>query len=158
MSVAQAGGLSESGPDLPIPRGAISRWLCRTLLTSPDRRSTTAPRSLYDRADSGDVVADDDFQLALHVVCELSYRAFAGVDDAWEWDPRVLDLRRNLERRFESALRDAVERAGLLAGVETVAAVLRRFVGPSLSEHMVRRGTADQFREFCIHRSAYQLK
>jgi hypothetical protein len=29
---------------------------------------------------------------------------------------------------------------------------------PSLSEHLERTGTRDQFREFAIHRSAYQLK
>jgi hypothetical protein len=30
--------------------------------------------------------------------------------------------------------------------------------GPSLSRYMAERGTLDQFREFAIHRSAYQLK
>jgi len=30
--------------------------------------------------------------------------------------------------------------------------------GPSLSTYLLEAGTLDQFREFCVHRSAYQLK
>ena len=36
--------------------------------------------------------------------------------------------------------------------------MLRRFNGPSLSAHVESRGTLEQFREFAVHRSAYQLK
>ena len=36
--------------------------------------------------------------------------------------------------------------------------VLARAGGPSLSGHMAREGTREEFVEFCVHRSAYQLK
>ena len=39
-----------------------------------------------------------------------------------------------------------------------MAEVLGRADGPSLSGHMAREGTRDEFVEFCVHRSAYQLK
>jgi hypothetical protein len=35
---------------------------------------------------------------------------------------------------------------------------IRASSGPSLSSHFLEKGTLDQFREFCVHRSAYQLK
>ena len=55
-------------------------------------------------------------------------------------------------------LRAAVDRSGLTAGATTVAEVLGRADGPSLSGHMAREGTRAEFVEFCVHRSAYQLK
>ncbi len=105
-----------------------------------------------------DPLADDDLQLALHVIYELSYRGFDGVDDRWEWDPAVLELRAQLEARFEDALRHVVGATHLTDHAREVGQVLDRFNGPSLSRHMEEQGTLDQFREFAIHRSAYQLK
>lgn len=105
-----------------------------------------------------DTTTDDDAQLTLHCIYELSYRGFAGVDDAWEWAPPLLDLRRALEARFERDLRVAVDRSDLTTGATTVAEVLARADGPSLSGHMAREGTRAEFVEFCLHRSAYQLK
>ena len=53
---------------------------------------------------------------------------------------------------------DVVAAAHLTDHAHEVGQVLDRFNGPSLSRHMEERGTLDQFREFAIHRSAYQLK
>jgi hypothetical protein len=108
----------------------------------------------------GDPLADDDLQLALYVCYELHYRSFAGVDEEWEWDPRLLAIRAELEALFEAALRRAVTVAPVAP--DAVEAELRRMVadddGPPLSRTLEREASLEQFREFMIHRSAYQLK
>jgi len=108
---------------------------------------------------SGDPLSDDDLQLALYCCYELHYRGFAGVDPAWEWDPALLAWRAALETAFLDAVRDLRPRAPCAAGtVERLRALLDGHEGPSLSSHVLERGTLAQMREFCIHRSAYQLK
>jgi heme oxygenase-like protein len=107
-----------------------------------------------------DPLADDDLHLALYACYELHYRSFAGVDEGWEWDPRLLAVRAELEALFEAALRRAVT----VDPVEpdAVEAELRRMVseddGPPLARTLEREASLAQFREFMIHRSAYQLK
>jgi hypothetical protein len=73
-----------------------------------------------------------------------------------------LTLRRDLERIFEEALRDA---AGPVAGDVppgqadvALRAVAEADDGPALSQYMAREGTREQLLEFLVHRSAYQLK
>lgn len=44
---------------------------------------------------------------------------------------------------------------GAKAAVQTA---IDRFIGPSLSRHMAKHGTLEQFRKFAVHQSAYQLK
>ena len=148
----------DQAPPLPAPRGPLSEWLCRVLTRDPDDVASPGHRLHRAVATIPDTTTDDDAQLTLHCIYELSYRGFAGVDDAWEWAPPLLDLRRALEARFERDLRAAVDRSGLTAGATTVAEVLGRASGPSLSGHMAREGTRAEFVEFCLHRSAYQLK
>jgi len=138
------------GPALPQPRGPVSRALIELLRDAPDATDGRAPIALSS--------TDEDAHLALHCIYELSYRGFAGVSDEWEWDPRVLAVRRTLERRFEDEVRRAVAVSGLTDGARTVQDVIDRFSGPSLSSFMAREGSREQFTEFCIHRSAYQLK
>ena len=46
----------------------------------------------------------EDLQLALYCCYELHYRGFDGVDERWEWEPSLLALRAELERRFEREL------------------------------------------------------
>jgi Iron-containing redox enzyme len=142
------------GPPLPTGRGPLSEWLLDVVGLEPDNALPPVPT--VDMA--VDPLGDDDLHLALHAIYELSYRGFAGVDDAWDRDPRIDAFRRGLERRFEERLREVAAERRLLAGAETVGHVLERFVGPSLSGHMAERGTVGQFDEFAIHRSAYQLK
>lgn len=108
-----------------------------------------------------DPLADDDLQLAFYLCFELHYRSFPGVDPDWEWDLGQLGLRAQLERAFFGALEDALgpgepvdpERVGdllfaLEAGDE----------GVSLSRRLELEADLEQFREFVVHRSLYQLK
>jgi Iron-containing redox enzyme len=140
-------------PRLPSPRGPLSAAVLARLAGPPGPVSVPGPSA-------GDPLADDDLQLALYVCYELHYRSFAGVDERWEWDPRLLAVRAKLEAAFEAALRRAVAVVPVEpAGVE---AELRRMVaeddGPPLSRTLEREASLEQFREFMVHRSAYQLK
>ena len=106
-----------------------------------------------------DALADDDLQLALYCCYELHYRGFDGIDDALEWDPRVLTFRRGLESAFEAALLKVVPRTEPDGSIpEGLFALAKADEAPSMSRFLQRFATADQFREFLIHRSAYQLK
>jgi hypothetical protein len=107
-----------------------------------------------------DTITEDDLQLALYCCYELHYGSFPGVDDQWEWEPSLLWLRRELERRFESDLRSGVGEAHIHP--EGVVPHLWELAtssdGPSLSGWVEQNGTLEHFREFAKHRSAYQLK
>jgi len=110
-----------------------------------------------------DPLADEDLHLALYLCYELHYRGLPGVDERWEWDPGLLAFRATLEEAFEAALVAAVGPAaddGVTAGEMDVAlrAIAEADDGPSLSRHLERDGTREQFLEFLVHRSAYQLK
>jgi hypothetical protein len=139
-------------PALPEARGEVSELVLATLSRPPHDLTAGVPPH-------GDVLAgDDDFHLALYVLYELHYRSFDGVDERWEWEPSLLRLRGELERRFEGSLREALppetpdDVPGQLRGLIDAAE------GPSLSRFLEMRATADQFREVLVHKSAYQLK
>ena len=106
-----------------------------------------------------DVLADDDFQLALWVLFELHYRGFDDVPDSAEWEPELIAFRRALEDALLAQLRrDApASRNG-----EPLTTQLRELVdgddGPSLSRVVQRKADRMQFAEFVAHRSTYQLK
>ncbi|HYP55587.1 MAG TPA: iron-containing redox enzyme family protein [Solirubrobacterales bacterium] len=108
-----------------------------------------------------DPLADDDFQLALYLCYELHYRSFPGVDPAWEWSPTLLAARAALEAAFFGALDDAVAR-GEPVDPNAVGDLLFQLEegdgGVSLSRHLERHADLEQFREFVVHRSLYQLK
>jgi hypothetical protein len=103
----------------------------------------------------------EDFHLSLHLCYELHYGGLPGVDDRWEWDPALLDLRAQLERQFEASLIDDVG-APDGEGPAEVASSLRALGGeaggPSLSAYVARSATLEQVRELVVHRSAFQLK
>ncbi len=142
---------------MPAARGPLSRWTISRLHGAPGQLVS------YD----GDVPAgvpaltSDDLHLALFLCYELSYGGIDGVDDRWEWDPALLSFRGALETSFESAMREAVDPAPAVAP-GTIDARLRDVLrvddGPALSRVLERDGTADNYREFLIHRSAYQLR
>jgi hypothetical protein len=144
-------------PRLPTPRGPISERLIAALSCPPGTLlGGTVPSP-------ADPLSDDDLHLSLYVLYELHYRGFDGVEDRWEWDLGALELRARLEAAFEAGLGAAL--AGWTppeADATTMDVALRRVIdeddGPSLSRHLERRGTAEEFREFLVHRSAYQLK
>lgn len=137
---------------LPMPRGPLTGFLVQHL-QRPVHALPPAPDA------TGDPITGEDGPLALYLCYELSYRGFEGVDDAWEWEPSLLAIRRRLEESFLAALE---QRIGPPVPVADIAAALRSAVasasGPSLSGHMLERGTVEELREFAIHRSAYQLK
>jgi hypothetical protein len=146
--------LTEVRPPLPRARGNLTRFL-HDHLTMPPHALPQWP------SPDDDPLSGDEFQLALYVLYELHYRSFAGVDEAWEWDPGLLALRRDLEHRFELALNGLVD-AEADATDGDMAAALRRVIdegdGPSLSGYLADLGTRRQLEEFAVHRSAYQLK
>jgi hypothetical protein len=139
-------------PPLPSPRGALSEFLVESLRESPHDLAQ------WPNARGGALC--EDLQLALYTLYELHYRGFREVDESWEWQPRVIALRAELEADFEACLHEQVPRpeADPTRIGETIMRLVDEDDGPQLSTHMERSATVDQFREFLIHRSAYQLK
>lgn len=154
---------------LPAARGPLSTALLRVLSGDPPARGegpdpTTAEGiDLCDLRDldvgAGDALADEDLQLALYLAYELHYRGLSGVGEDWEWQPELLAFRGRLESAFEGALSGVVAPAppDINAAAE-LWDLAHRGDGPSLSGYMAERGTLEEMRELCIHRSAYQLK
>jgi hypothetical protein len=155
---ATSGASGRTLPELPASRGPLSETLIATL-REPPRHGVTLDRPALAPEDG---VFGEDFQLALYVLYELHYRGFAAVEDGWEWQPTLLALRAELEADFEAALRERVHSAEDQTDPERLGATIIRAIerddGPQLSVYMARDATLEQFREFLIHRSAYQLK
>lgn len=106
-----------------------------------------------------DALSDDDFSLALYLCYELHYRGVANAD--WEWDPGLLKFRAELERIFEDRLRDEIHHERFRFAKDVVTSLeelVSTYRDPALSTYLLEVGTFDQLREFCVHRSAYQLK
>lgn len=141
-------------PALPPGRGPLSRFLVDHL-RQPVHSLPVAP------APGDDPVFGDDTQLFLYLCYELHYRGLSDVDEAWEWEPSLLALRRSVEAHFEDGLVALVgpPPAGCEFNVaDALHALIAEASGPSLSRYFVERGTLRQLREFAIHRSGYQLK
>jgi hypothetical protein len=143
--------------ELPGPRGPLSAMLFETLRGSPQGWAADTSPPVPEHG-----VFGEDFQLSLYVLYELHYRGFAGIDERWEWQPSLLGLRCELEADFEAALRERLRADDGSADPaklgERINALIESDDGPQLSVYMERSATLDQFREFLIHRSAYQLK
>jgi hypothetical protein len=133
--------------ELPEPRGAVSELLVAALPRPVSGVPAASPSSF------------EDLHLALYLCYELHYRGLPGVDDEWEWAPSLLAVRATLEREFEAELRRAVA-IPMPSGTMDVdlRAIEDADDGPSLSTYLERDGTLEQFLEFVVHRSAYQLK
>lgn len=108
-----------------------------------------------------DPLGDDDLQLALYLCFELHYRSFPNVDPAWEWDPTLLATRAILEEAFFDALEAELAPAEAVDPA-IVGDLLFRLEseddGVSLSRHLEIEAGIEEFREFVVHRSFYQLK
>jgi len=144
---------SSDWPVLPWARGPLSAAVISALQRPPGTFGPTPPISGID------ALSDDDFSLALYLCYEVHYRAVT--DAGWEWDPGLLTFRAELERAFVERLRDEVVDPRSRFPYEVVSALdelIRAAPGPSLSRYLLESGTLDQLREFCMHRSAYQLK
>jgi heme oxygenase-like protein len=132
---------------LPKPRGAVTELLLEALPADIWLLPAVEPSS------------DEDLQLALYLCYELHYRGLPGVDDRWEWEPSLLALRAALEARFEADLRRDVPLPQPRGAIDLeLRAIEEADEAPSLSKHLERKGTLDQYLEFVVHRSAYQLK
>ncbi|MGA2970231.1 MAG: iron-containing redox enzyme family protein, partial [Acidimicrobiales bacterium] len=106
-----------------------------------------------------DALSSDDFGLALYLCYELHFRNLSEAE--WEWDPDLLRFRREMELVFEGRLRDEVgwvtPGAALSVGI-ALEELIQQCSGLSLSDYLNDDGTLDQFRELCVHRSAYHLR
>jgi hypothetical protein len=175
---------AEGAPTLPTPRGPLSAAVRAALLgAAPTGELPAFAAAAVARlaADDGAVLTDDDVQLSLHMLQELHYRGYDGVDDELEWDAALVTARRTLERQLERALRavtraevtavldglafptaDAAGDTGAVVRADDVCAALLEVAaadrGPGLAAYLDRRGTTDQVREFLVHRSVYHLK
>src|SRR5205085_2288182 len=140
---------------LPAPRGEISALVLSALVREPHDIAAGAVPPASDALDN------EDLQLALYLCYELHYRGLDEVDERWEWQPSLLALRAELERRFECALIDAVPLPTEPVRPTEIDLALRAIAerdGPALSSYIQSSATLDQLREFLVHRSAYQLK
>jgi Iron-containing redox enzyme len=149
----------EVRPPLPPPRGPLSEALIE-LLREPAQPSASIGEMFV--AASADEVLGEDFQLSLYLLYELNYRGFGDVDERWEWQPQLLGVRGALEAEFEATLRERVPGQRAAVDPSSLGEEIRRLIeedeAPQLSTYMERSATLEQFREFMIHRSAYQLK
>src|SRR3954447_4089847 len=141
-------------PELPEPRGELGAWLNDTL---------RGPALLLNEPPvirPADPLTDEDFQLSLYVLYELHYRGFEGVDSDWEWEPSLLAVRGGLERTFEDAVRSVAGPvdANTADVPAKLAHLLEEYKGPPLGRYLETQAPIEQFREFVVHRSAYQLK
>ncbi|MCI2239826.1 iron-containing redox enzyme family protein [Paenibacillus sp. TRM 82003] len=147
---------------LPLPpaRGELSAALLRHLRAEPAAPTAADLRDLAARAAGGDVLRDEDAQLALFLMYELHYRGLEGVDDALEWDLGLLGVREVLEGPFEAAVRALVEvpEVPVEDVAETLFAMAAADDGPGVSAFLQRHATLEQVREFLVHRSIYHLK
>jgi hypothetical protein len=114
-----------------------------------------------DTTPAEDTLGDRDLQLALYVANELHYGGVAGVDDELEWDPAVSAARRTLEEAMLDQLRvecRPVESVDPDDVPRIIFDLIATDDAPPLSRFLETQATLEQFREFVMNRSAYQLK
>lgn len=114
-------------------------------------------------ADSDEIAADDDLQLALFALYASSYGSIPDFEPELEWDPALTETRRMIEAAFEAELRRTIEVPELPEPTaDAVARALFAFTaedgGPSLSRYIAKKATIEQAREFLIQRSIYTLR
>jgi hypothetical protein len=136
---------------LPPPRGPLSGWLTGRLRgRKSDAIAVTEPGTPW---------ADEDLQLALWVAYELHYRGFDDVVADGQWNPQIIAFRTELERPWTAWLEANCRVQPTDApAAEQLRALVDADDGPKLAAYVRRHATLDQFREFVMHRSIYQLK
>lgn len=149
---------SAPAPALPQPRGPMSEWV-NGYLRGAGAPCGSAPTALCEQARP----YGDDLQVALHTCYELHYRGFSGVDPELEWDPLLLTFRRACEQRMVHALRADIRQSnGAQPGESAAQAVDRLCIedpdATGVSHYLREDGSWDQFREYFVLRSIYQLK
>ena len=154
---------------LPQNRGPVTYMLWADLLAYPSDCPLTATGGSVRQAlrTSEDILYDEDLQLALFCLYELHGSGINGVDDRWEWDPGLLEVRHQIESAFEARLRrGTTELFGpegqVPRSAEEVADRLSALTagtnGPSVTDFVSREADTDQVREFLVHQSVRQLK
>jgi hypothetical protein len=122
------------------------------------RQSDAPPRPVEVGATTSPY-ADDDLQLALWIAYELYYRGFDDVDPERQWDPEIVAFRSNMDRPWSEWLE---ANCRVTPSNQPVATQLRTLIdaadGPRLAPYLRRHATREQFREFVLNRSVYQLK
>jgi hypothetical protein len=147
--------VSPRGMAPPGPRGPLSATLTRCLPSRGAELPADPP------IPASDALADDDLQLALFLCHELNYGGVRGVADEWEWRPSFVAFRSLLEREMLARLIEEVgppEPVAPESVPEEIFALVAGDATPPLSRYLEARATLEQFREFVVHRSAYQLK
>jgi len=153
VSARAATSMDLRWPLLPWPRGPLSSTVISAFRREPGSLGITPPVT------GVDALSDDDFSLALYLCYEVHYRGVTNYN--WEWDSDLLRFRAELERAFEDRLRDEITPVEFHFPFEVATAIdetIRASSCPSLSSYLLETGTLEQFRELCVHRSAYRLK
>jgi hypothetical protein len=135
---------------VPKPRGALSDALFEALRN---------PAASWDHVLGTEPDHDDDAQIALWTLYELHYRGFDDVDDALEWHPEALHVRRALEQTFEARLRERYDAPDLTAPfADSFFDYVASHDGRSLAAFVQRGADAEQVRELLSVRTIYHLK
>ena len=149
---------------LPETRGPLSAGVIDALAGRAALEVDRLLERVRTLPDDTDLLTDDDLHLALWVLYELHYGGFDGVDPDLEWDPDLLQVRAALEMPFEAELRRRaaphVDRVLTADGdlAERLFELSGSFEGPPVARFVHREATLEQFAEFMVHRSIYQLK
>ena len=160
--IAPTTNATQRGPAQAIAsRGPLSAAVLSDLFEEDHEDHRVLARDVLERG--GDVIVDDDVQLALFVLYASFYGSVDGLSAEQEWKPDLIQTRRLLERGFELGLRRAVLMPELPAPtVDAVATALFDLTGadggPSLSRYVARRATLAQIKEFLVQRSIYTLR
>jgi hypothetical protein len=102
---------------------------------------------------------EDDAALALWMLYCLHYHGFRGVDDRFEWDPRLLGLRARLEADLETRLRSRVPEVTVEGNLaEAIFKMIEDFDGVSLASYVHRDASLDQVLRLLRVRSLYHLQ
>lgn len=147
--------MSHASAPLPTARGPLSAQVVTMLRGGAAQTRTHL-------ALSGNVLLDDDVQLALWCLYEVHHRGLVGIDPEMEWDPELLRLRRTLEDIHLAALRELThERLShvdpahdLPRQIDTLLAVDD---GPSVAQHLQQQADTAEFLDFLRQRSIYHL-
>jgi hypothetical protein len=153
---SESSALPSAGPICDLVVGMLSAPPADAGLSSEPAEEASRLACALD-----DPLGDDDLQLALYLCFELYYRSFSGVDPEWEWHPGLIAIRNALEDSFFAALSEATGPIEAIDPAEVGELLFRLEAdddGPSLSRYLERQSDIEQFREFVIHRSLYQLK
>jgi Iron-containing redox enzyme len=150
-------GLPSAGPISGLVVEMLSAPRVEAALSAEPAEEATRLVALVE-----DPLGDDDLQLALYLCFELHYRSFPGIDPRWEWDPTLLAVRAVLEAAFLAALEAEIGPGEEPVDPAAVGDLLFRLEsedeGVALSRRLEEEAGIEEFREFVVHRSFYQLK